>query len=137
MSEPIYCDTNFYLDYFLDRTDGLRPLGTFAFNLIKEVVDCKYEIIISDWVLIELENNGVPEENIGFILNDLKKIRKLKIVVREENDIRDAKKLSKNWPDALHVLLAKRAGAKVLVTRNIKDYADFQHLLEIKLPENL
>ena len=53
-----YLDTNIYIDYFLNRIDKLRPLGDFAFNLIKKIVIGEYKLIISDLVILELEHNG-------------------------------------------------------------------------------
>lgn len=44
----IYLDTCIYLDYLMDRKDNLRPLGEFAFQLLKRTFECEFEIIISD-----------------------------------------------------------------------------------------
>mgnify|MGYP006296621571 FL=1 len=54
MSELIYIDTNIYIDYFLNRKDNLRPLGDFAHELFIKTSQCKYKIIISDWLEKEL-----------------------------------------------------------------------------------
>jgi len=43
----------------------------------------------------------------------------------------------KNKPDALHAILAIKASADYFVTRNIKDFLDFQDSINIIFPENI
>ena len=52
--QKILLDTNIYLDFYLDRKDNLKPLGEFAFNLIRETVSCKYFVLITDAHLKEM-----------------------------------------------------------------------------------
>jgi len=59
----IYCDTNIYIDYFENREDNLRPLGTFAFELLRRTIECEFTIVVSDFVISELEKY-VEEEKI-------------------------------------------------------------------------
>lgn len=133
MSQLIYVDTNVYLDYLFNRKDRLRPLGDFAFELMRKTVSCEYTILISDAVIDELENH-VTKEKIFSLITMLRK--KLVTIRREEQDIRDAKNISRrNCWDALHYVLAKRGGAELIVTRNVQYFAFSE--LEIKLPENL
>jgi predicted nucleic acid-binding protein len=55
------------------------------------------------------------------------------------DDNQKAREISKNknthFDDALHVVLAQKAGVKILVTRNIEHFADFQDIIDIKYPE--
>ena len=132
----IYCDTNIYIDYFENREDNLRPLGTFAFELLRRTVGCEFTIIISDFVIMELEKY-VKEEKIKELLQSLERAKKLERVFKSNHDIQEARRLSKNKSDALHAVLAKKAKAEYLVTRNIKDFAEFSHLINIVLPENI
>jgi hypothetical protein len=49
-----------------------------------------------------------------------------------------SKEISKeHWKDALHAILANKAKAVYLLTRNIPDYAGCEHLVEIKFPESI
>lgn len=129
----LYIDTNVYLDYLLGRKDRLRPIGEFAFELLRRAVNCEFEILISDVVLDELRNN-TSEEKINRLLQMLK--RKL-IPVKKDNDaVLQAQKISKTdfW-DALHYVIAKREGAEIIVTRNVQHFGFSD--LEVKFPENL
>ena len=133
MPRLIYIDTNVYLHYLLRRKDKLRPIGEFAFELLRRAVKCEFEILISDVVLDELKNN-TSKEKINLLLRMLK--RKL-VPVRKDNDaVLQAQKISKTdfW-DALHYVIAKREGAEIIVTRNVQHFAFSD--LEVKFPENL
>lgn len=133
MAELIYIDSNVYLDYLLNRKDKLRPLGDFAFELLRKVISCKYEILISDLVLDEL-NNHADEDEIQKI-TDLIKV-KMRLIRRDDKDVFEAKKISKKEQrDALHYVLAKKGGAKIIVTRNTEHF--YFSELEVKFPENL
>ncbi|MBD3304392.1 hypothetical protein GF343_04555 [Candidatus Woesearchaeota archaeon] len=48
-----------------------------------------------------------------------------------------ARVLSSNYPDALHVVLAKKANAVYLVTRDIHYFTEFRDVIEISLPQSL
>lgn len=132
----IYCDTNFYIDYLENRTDKLRPLGSFAFELLRRTVECEFKIIISDFVISELEKY-IKEERIKELLITLEKAKKLLVILKSNKDIQKARRLSKNKSDALHAVLAKKADAEYIVTRNLKDFEEFSHLVRPILPENI
>lgn len=139
--KKVYVDTNVFLDYFLNRSDRLRPLGEFAFSLFKRAFLKEIKIIISDWTLSELESSEASEEDIAAMLDDLKNSGSLKVVKLIEEDRRKARKILKEFglhtADAIHVALAVRSGAEVLVTRNIKDFVKAENLIESVLPEEI
>ena len=137
MSKRIYIDTNVYLDYLEDRVDNIRPLGEFAFNVFRRTLECKFEIVCSDWVLEELRTDNMLKEKLALLINDLKKANKFEIIKRQSSDKLTARNNAKNWTDYLHVMLALRANAEFIVTRNVKDFEEFQNLLQSKLPENI
>ncbi len=133
MTELIYIDSNVYLDYLLNRKDRLRPLGNFAFELIRQVISCKYEILISEFLLEEIENHA-DKDKIDKLFTSIQK--KSKKVETKTNDIKKAKEISyENRWDALHYILAKRGGAELIVTRNVEHF-DFSDL-QVVFPENL
>ena len=136
----LYLDTNIYIDYFDGRVDNLRPLGEFAFNLLKRVLECEFQIIISSLVLDELEYNTY-KENMLSLIKDLKDKNKLLIIDVNEEDIKNANKVKKerktSYNDTLHAVLANRIKADFLVTRNLKDFEELQDLIKVVLPENL
>ena len=136
----LYLDTNIYIDYFDGRVDNLRPLGEFAFNLLKRALDCEFQIIISSLVLDELEYNTY-KENMLSLIKDLKEKDKLLIIEVNDGDVNNAKRIKKerktSYNDTLHAVLANRIKANFLVTRNLKDFQEFFDLIKVVLPENL
>lgn len=135
MAEKLYLDTNIYLDYFENRHDNIRPLGFFAYNLIRRCIEGEFKIIISDWVVEEFGKIGDPRK-IDDLIKTLKKHDSLLIVRTSSQDLSKSRKY-KNKPDALHAILAIKASADYFVTRNIKDFLDFQDSINIIFPENI
>ncbi len=135
MAEKLYLDTNIYLDYFENRHDNIRPLGFFAYNLIRRCIEGEFKIIISDWVVEEFGRIGDPRK-IDDLIKTLKKHDSLLIVRTSSQDLSKSRKY-KNKPDALHAILAIKASADYFVTRNIKDFLDFQDSINIIFPENI
>ena len=135
MTLKIYCDTNIYIDYFDERTDNIRPLKDFAFNFFSKGWNCEFKLIISDWLLKELKNH-LTGEQIEEIFGEFRKKDKLISIEEEKGDREKAKSISKeNWDDALHAILANKSKADYLTTRNIKDYAGCENLVQIVFPE--
>jgi len=136
MSKPrIYCDANIYLDLFESRKDHFRDLGEFAYQLLKRTLDCEFDLIVSDWLLYEL-GKYVSEEKMTEFFSDYKQKNKIINIKYTGDDMKVAKHISPHFQDALHQLLAKRGGAKYLVTRNVKDF-DYDKELQIVFPENI
>lgn len=65
-----YLDTNIWIDYFENRSDGLRPLGEFAFQFLKKVVETNSVIYYSDLVKTEL-NKVLTKKVIDPKFNDI------------------------------------------------------------------
>ena len=132
----VYCDTCVYVDLFEGRKDRFRDLGEFALNLFRKVREKEYKLVISDWLLYEIKKLN-HEKNFKDLLKQFEDEYLIK-VERSKEDERKAKQLSpSNFPDAMHVILAKKANAIYLVTRNIQDFAEFCKIIEIATPESL
>ncbi len=133
--QKFYLDTNIWLDYFENRSDGLRPLGEFAYQFLKNCVKFHCEIHYSDFTLYEL-NNKLSEnkflESIEFIKENIIFIKSTK------EDWIESQKLSKeinlHSADALHLTLAKKNNC-ILITRD-KHFESID-LIEIKKPEEV
>jgi len=136
METLIYPDTNFYLDYFEDRSDNIRPLGEFAFSVLKRAFKCEFKIVMSYWVIKELEQH-IAEERLARFIEKLESMNKLIMVARDYDEAIKAKSLPTHYSDALHIVLAMKAGAEFFVTRNIQHYLDRGYLIKVILPENL
>ncbi len=134
----IYLDTNIYLDWLECRTDRLRPLGEFAFQIIRRTLECEFEIIISDVVLFELKRHTKMNEVMDLI-NKLSKKNKIIKIEKSEEDRSEAQRISPetgiHWQDVAHALLAKKADAECLITRDAHLFD--LNLLQTKFPENI
>lgn len=136
MSERIYLDTNIYIDYFEERSDGIRPLDEFAFQLIKRAMGCEFEIVISDLVMEEIERQKISRKIIENLLEELNKNKKLIAITAtpEEKQKLEQRTISS---DHLHAILANRNHCKYLVTRNISHFSQFSGIINPILPENV
>ena len=130
----VYCDANIFMDYFNEREDYLRPLSNFAFEFFSKGWKCAFKLVVSDWLLFELRKY-LKEEQIEEIFGEYRRKDKLIIVKEDSLDRQNAKNISEHWQDALHAILAKKANADFLATRNIKDFDGCENLVKIVLPE--
>lgn len=133
MSELIYVDTCVWISLFKEEKDSLRPLSEFSFELFRKALDCEYDILVSNWLLNELEKKGFLTQT-NELITQFKLKNKIKTIHFTKEDINKAKK-NIHWHDRLHEILAKKGNAQYLVTRNLVDFNG--DLLQIKLPENL
>jgi predicted nucleic acid-binding protein len=134
----VYADTCVYIDA-LDlnpegSSDRLRPLKDLAWRFFDGVNIGKYRIVISDHVLAEFCK----------VIGSDKKLREFMVyypdalwIKTEGIDKQVAKSLSRNYPDALHVVLALKGKAQILTTRNLRDFTEFEDKINIRLPESL
>ena len=137
MATRVYCDTCLYMDIFRERKDYLRDLSEFAFQIFRRVNEGEFTLIISDWLLFELTKHEKEETITDFLKPYYEKGRIIEVTSTKE-DKRKARLISpKHQDDALHAVLANKAKAVYLLTRNIQHYAGCEHLVEIKFPENI
>lgn len=119
----IYVDTNVYLDYLLKRANkNGEDLSKSAFEVFKRAVSCEFYIVWSYHLLQELHAN-IKESDTLMLLAFLKK--KL-IVAEDEPGYRG---------DEKHAVLAEKAGAELIVTRDKKHFCNFS--VKAVLPEEL
>ena len=132
-----YLDTCIWIDYFENRSDRFRPLGEWAFFLIKKIIQDDDLIIYSD--LVEEELQVIYSEK------EIKKIFSIapkEILVKVSNSIKQLKEAihySKRFnipkKDALHAVLA-RDNEAILVTRD-KHFYELTRDIIVKKPEEL
>lgn len=132
-----YIDSCIWIDYFEDRKDKFRPLGDWAFRLIKKIISKSDVIIFSNLVEKELAKFFSIEEieNITSIVPN-ENLTKVKSTTEQLNEARFYTKKS-NIPqeDVLHAILARDNNA-VLVTRD-KHFYYLAEYITIKKPEEL
>jgi len=116
-----YVDTNIWLDFALDRKDGVRPLGEFAFQFLKKCIRNKWRVFCSDAVLSELGEKMPPdqiEERCFKIVSEQKLLERVRCSGRQ---VAEAEAVSKNeklpFVDALHAIIARDNNA-VVVSRD-------------------
>ena len=137
MVKIYYFDSCIWRDYFEDRSDNLRPLGEWAFSLLKKIIEENSLIIYSDLNEREL-GKYYSKEDINSMLNIIPQQILIQIFTAQE-DINEAKRLSVSFAmpfgDALHVILAKQHNA-IFVTRD-RHFEMLKSRYLIKKPEEL
>lgn len=135
----IYIDTDVFLNFLLDRKNEYgKPLGPEAEELFNKVFFYDFEIVISTKVLEELYGELQDPGQAQMLINMLQTKKKLKIVKYTPDELEEANKLDReNRNDALHALLAKKHGAKYIITRNMRHFKNFSHIIEPKFPKDI
>jgi len=132
----LYIDTNIFLDFIFERKniEG-KDISKPAQKLFYRAMKCEFFIIYSDHTAFEI-NKRMRLEQLRMMFEFLKK--KIVMVSKTQEDIKEAQKLSNtNFSDALHAVLAKKAGADYLITRNIRDFEAFSSYIEARTPEDI
>ncbi len=130
-------DTAIWRDYFEDRKDGIRPLGEFAFQFLK---NCEKEgcmVLYSETVVHELRRD-YSDEKIKQVFSSFEHF--LEIVPISNEQYSEAKELTaikrdSHESDILHSILA-RDNKAVLVTRDFH-FESLQDIVEVKAPEEV
>ena len=138
MAQKYYLDTSIWLDYYENRSDNLRPLGEWAFRLLKTIIETDDIVCYSKTTLKEFNNCGYDEKTLKEILSIVKPQNLIKIKISAEQ-FEEGKKISKerNLPlgDVLNAILS-RDNELVLVARD----RHFEELTDIAMaykPEEL
>lgn len=138
MTERYYLDTSIYLDYYQNRTDSYRPLGDFAHRLLATIEERKDQLLISDFLLLELEKHCSKEQvkSIFEIISVKSCVLKVDISSQQRLEAREiAIKRNVAFGDALHAILARDNNA-TLVSRD-KHFLLLLDVSNVKKPEDL
>ena len=137
MEKRFYIDTSIWRDYFEDRTDGIRPLGMFAFRFLNKCLREGQTIIVSEVVEGELLRYFSKERVEEVFLHFGKVIEKIS---RTKEQDAEAHLLFNNYQrrfplaDILHAVMA-RDEESLLVSRD-KHFVELG-LAEVAMPEDL
>jgi predicted nucleic acid-binding protein len=111
-----YLDTSIWLDLLENRNEPNMPKGRWARDMIARIIERGDEIIVSDFILLELERAGYSKQELDTTFNKL-----APIIVRIdafERDRRRAKDIAakKDVPrlDALHAVIASNHKATLV-----------------------
>ncbi|VVB81570.1 PIN domain protein [uncultured archaeon] len=130
-------DTSIWVDLYEDRTgyNGER-LGDYAFKLFCLLKTNQDKIIITEFIIKELETNYSIEQIRGMMRpfeDILKKISSSERERREAREISAQRDIPKG--DALHAIMARDYSA-VLISRD-KQFRQLEDIAEHKRPEEL
>ncbi len=131
----IYVDTNIFLDALQGRKSLTgKDIDEYATKFFYRSISCEFKIVVSSWTLQEVYKQADFEET-RMLLELLKK--KIISITHTEDDIKKAKEISEHFQDALHGLLAVKAKADFVVTRDLPGFDCVKNLIKTKLPENV
>lgn len=135
MTLKVYCDTNVYLDFFLERDTTLVPHSQFAWNIFSLAYQRKIILIYSDHLEFQIKKELGDKWKLaqGFF-RDLKDRNAVEEVKVTDEIRKESKRYLPNREDAIHALLAIKTNASVLVTRNIGDFEPFKQTIKIVTP---
>jgi hypothetical protein len=133
-----YFDTSIWRDYFDNRNDKFRPLGEWAFGLIKKIIKDKGIILYSQLVIDELRK-GWSQETIDKCLGFFRSEGLLVKVEADGKQIIESKTIARKKAvpkgDALHAVLARDNDA-IMVARD-HHFIELDCVTEHKKPEEL
>ena len=136
MSKLIYIDTNVIIDAVKGRNNKFgKNIGNPASDMFLQAILCKYQLIISTWLLQELSGLGELDSTKMFFELAREKISVVKYTLEEKALAKQ--KSPNNYDDALHIIIAEREKADYIVTRNIKHFKEIGTYIPIKNPEDL
>lgn len=130
----LYIDTNVVIDAIKGRKNKFgEDMGEAAMNVFAEAMRCKYYLVFSDWMYMELRRNINPGD--ADMLFALVK-KKIVEITYTDADRAHAKILSpQNTTDALHVVLAEKTNADIIVTSDIGHFKKIKTHIPIKKPK--
>jgi predicted nucleic acid-binding protein len=130
-----YLDTAIWIDMHENRTDRFRPLGEWAFELLRKIRKEKHTVVYSDILIDELLRKYSRQE-IQKIFGIAQQLEK---VITHKEQLKEAAKLCKYlkipWGDCLHAILARDSGA-IMVTRD-RHFEQLHCIIKAKKPEDL
>jgi len=137
MVKKYYIDVCIWIDYFENRSDKFRPLGDWAFGLIKKIINDNDLILYSELVEEEL-SESYSDEEIENIFSIVPSELFVKVKISDKQLV-EARELSikKKVPlgDAIHAVLSKDNNA-LLITRD-EHFEKLRDIIIVKKPEDL
>ena len=137
MAEEYIIDTSIWVDLYEDRKGyNNEPLGDYAFKLLVKIKAKESAIVLTDFLIKELETiYSVAEINV--IFKPFEKIIKKSVATEKQRE--EAKKIAKERDvpagDALHTIVA-RDNDLILVTRD-RHFRKLEDLSKHYRPEEL
>ena len=132
----LYIDTNIFLNVINEESNPYgKDMASPAAKMFIEAASCKYNLLISAWTLEEISRKAKPEQVTAIFALIKKKI--IKVSVEEEDKIAAYQRSQDNPSDALHIVLAEKSKADIIVTRKVGHFLKIGTKIPIKKPENI
>ena len=136
MAEKYYLDTSIWMDFYEDRTDPSKDSGEFAFKLLCKLLASKSKIVVSTFLLRELETAYSLDEIRGLTLHFEKLMEKVDVSDKQREE---AKKIAEEREipkgDVIHAILARDNDA-ILISRD-KHFQLLKDICEVMKPEDI
>jgi len=133
----VYLDSNVLIS--LIRAEMGAPFKLMYQRALDFLVSCegRFEVLLSDLCLAEIERNAFSSRQDVLEILGRYHVPLLLIVTEpaDEQRGREIQRLGVHHPDSLHVALALKAKAAVLLTWNIKDFEPVRHLINVREPD--
>jgi len=137
MTIILYIDANVYINFFKWEYDRWRCLGEMALGVFNRILDGEFKLVISDHLLFELKKH-VDEKVVDEYLQKFKDKNLIIKINKTREDINEAKQISSHYHDPLHAILARKAKAQYLITRDLLGYPPpCREFIEVLYPESL
>ncbi|MBD3304397.1 PIN domain-containing protein [Candidatus Woesearchaeota archaeon] len=129
-----YLDTAIWIDMHENRSDKFRPLGEWAFVLLRKIRKEKHTVVYSDILIDELLRKYTDTDDIFRIASE-----SMEKTSTKKEQAKEAARLCKHlkipFADCLHAILARDSGA-VMVTRD-RHFEQLQFIVKSRKPEEL
>jgi len=136
MAEKYYLDTSIWMDYYEDRQDPTKDIGEFAFKLLCKLLASNSKIVVSSFLLRELEVAYSLDQIRGLALPFERLMERVDVSDKQREEakkIAEERKLPKG--DAIHAILARDNNA-ILVSRD-KHFQLLKDICEVVKPEDI
>ncbi|HLD59099.1 MAG TPA: PIN domain-containing protein [archaeon] len=135
MVKRFYLDTSIWRDYFEDRKDGIRPLGEFAFQFLKNCRGQNCKILYSAATIFELKE--FADRFYKEIVPDFKDLLILVPIFEQQKNEAATISMQRNLPfnDVLHAILARDNNA-IIITRD-RHFEELFDVTESRVPEQV
>ncbi|MBQ6653477.1 MAG: type II toxin-antitoxin system VapC family toxin [Prevotella sp.] len=129
----VFLDTNVFIDYIQERPIGFNE----AFSIFELSAKEDIHLLVTDLSISNMKYSTRKDIPTADFYATIKGIRELFTIVPvgEQAVDRALAIEAKDFEDALQYFAAEQAGAQVIVTRNVKDFA-FADTVEVLEPHN-
>lgn len=136
MAEKYYLDTSIWMDYYEDRRDPSKNIGEIAYKLLCKLLASKSKIVVSTFLLKELETAYSIDKIRGITFPFEKLMEKIDV---SEKQREEAKKIAKQRGipvgDVIHAILVRDNNA-ILISRD-KHFQLLKDICKIMKPEEI